>query len=333
MVVWQRFALAAVALVLVLGFAAYERDNQPTYDVWIELPPVKLPLPKARTYFAPGADGRAPLLVVIENTPESRPQSGLADACLVYAMPTEGQITRFVAGFCDEGPTMVGPVRSARRYMLEIARDLGGILVHAGYSTEALTMIREQKLPVINEFWTPGPFWRDATRDMPHNLYTGMDRLRAALEKRPIETQPRAAPYAFGNPAESGTPATTIDLDYAAPYGVRYRYDPTRRWYLREQDGQTHVDASGTPIAPVSVVVMFVRWSQVRERGIDSSKITLEGTGRLAVLTRGRITEGTWTRFGGAPLSLQDADRAPLVLPRGPVWIELFPVDRPFSAH
>ena len=333
MVVWQRLTLVAVALVLVLGFAAFERYTQPTYDVWIELPPVTLPSPKARTFFAPGADGRAPLLVVIENTPEARPQSGLADACLVYAMPTEGQITRFLAGFCDEGPATVGPIRSARRYMLEIARDLGGILVHAGYSAEALAMIREQKLPVINEFWTPGPFWRDATRQMPHNLFTGMDRLRAALDKKPIDAHPRAVPYAFGTPAESGTPATVIELDYASPYGVRYQYDSMRRSYLREQDAQTHIDAAGTPIAPVSILVMFVRWSQVREHGIDTSKITLDGTGRLVILRRGRMSEGTWTRFGGAPLGLQDASGGPVVLPRGPVWIELFPVDRPFSTH
>ena len=333
MVVWQRLTLLAVALVLILGFAAFVRYTRPTYDVWIELPPVKLPKPEARKFFSPGADGQAPLLVVVENTPEARPQSGLADACLVYAMPTEGHITRFLAGFCDAGPPAIGPVRSARRYMLEIARDLGAILVHAGYSAEALAMILNQKLPVINEFWTPGPFWRDTQRQMPHNLYTGMNRLRTALDKKPVDARPRGVPYAFGNPPETGTPATTIALDYAPPYAVRYLYDATRRWYLREQDGQPHLDVDGKPIAPVSIVVMFIQWSQVRERGIDSSKIDLEGTGRLALLTRGRLIEGTWTRFAGAPLSLQDAAGGPLVLPRGPVWIELFPADRPFSAH
>jgi len=248
-------------------------------------------------------------------------------------MPTEGQITRFLAAFCDAVPAAIGPVRSARRYMLEIAGDLGAILVHAGYSADALAMILRQKLPVINEFWMPGPFSRNAQREMPHNLYTGINRLRAALEKKPVEAHARGVPYAFGSPPETGTPATTIALEYGAPYAVRYRYDATRRWYLRDQDGQPHLDVDGKPIAPVSILVMFVHWWQVKDKGIDSSKIDLTGTGRLVILTRGRLAEGTWTRFAGAPLGLQDAVGRPVVLPRGPVWIELFPTDRPFSAH
>lgn len=333
MFVAQRLVAVAVACLVVLASAAFVWYTRPFYDVWIELPPVSLPKVEARRFLAPGADGQAPLLVVIENTPQARPQSGLSDACLVFAVPTEGQITRFMAAFCDAVPAVVGPVRSARRYMLEIAGDLGGILVHAGYSAEAQAMIVRQKLPVINEFWTPAPFWRDARRQMPHNLYTGIDRLQAALEKNPIEARPRGVPYAFGTPDEAGTPATSIALEYASPYSVQYRYDASRRWYLRAQDSEPHLDADGKPIAPASVLVMFVHWSQARERGIDSSRIDLTGTGRLAIATRGRLTEGVWTRGAGGPLLLQDAAGRPVVLPRGPVWIELFPTSRPFSAH
>lgn len=333
MTVRQRVAIWAASVVLVLAAAAYTWYSRPSYDVWIELPPVSLPMPQARKVFAPGEDGIAPLLAVIEGTPQARPQSGLADACLVYAMPTEGLITRFLAAFCDGTPKTVGPIRSARRYMLEITRDIGAILVHAGYSAEALAMIRTQKIPVINEFWTPGPFWRDGRRQMPHNLYTGIDRLRAALEKKPIEVRPRGLPYAIGNPPDTGTLATTITLDYGPGYAVRYRYDSGHKWYLREQDGEPHVDADEKPIAPVSILVMFVHWWQVQEHGIDSSKIDLDGSGRLTILSRGRLVEGTWSRSVSEPLTLWDAARRQVVVPRGPVWIELFPTDRPFSAQ
>ncbi len=333
MTVRQRVAIWAASLALVLASAAFAWYSRPAYNVWIDLPPVSLPMPEVRKIFAPGQDGVAPLLVVVENTPEARPQSGLADACLVYAMPTEGRITRFLTAFCDAAPKVVGPVRSARRYMLEIVTDLGGILVHAGYSAEALAMIRNQKISVINEFWTPGPFWRDGQRQMPHNLYTGIDRLHAALEKKPVDARPRGVPYTIGNPPDAGAPAEAITLDYGPLYAVQYRYDPGRRWYLREQDGRPHVDTDGKPIAPVSILVMFVHWWQVQENGIDSSKIDLSISGRLAILTRGRLVEGTWSRSASEPLTLRDAAGRPVVLPRGPVWIEVFPNDRPFSAQ
>jgi len=50
-------------------------------------------------------------------------------------------------------------------------------------------------------------------------------------------------------------------------------------------------------------------------------------------ISGGRLTEGTWTRSAQGPMSLQQASGGPVVLPRGSVWIELFPVDRPFSAQ
>lgn len=326
----ERLAILATSVAVVLVAAAFAwRGQMIPYNIWIELPPVSLPLPVARTDFAPGEDGKTPLLIVVENTPEARPQSGLADACLVYAVPTEARITRFLAAFCDAVPKVVGPVRSVRRYMLEIAVDLGAVLVHAGHSGEALGHIRARKIPVLNQFWTPGPFWRDDARQMPHNLYTGVDRLRAQLESYPIGLRPRGVPYKFGQLAAGGVRATMVTLDYGPLYAVRYRYDALRRRYRREQDGRPHLDADGRAIAPTSVLVLFVRWWDVREPTGPSSKIELVGSGRLAVLANGRLIEGTWSRSNLGPLVLR-VGGAPVVIPRGSVWIELFPVDRPF---
>ncbi len=327
----ERLAILGASVAVVLAAAAFAwRGQMIPYNIWVELPPVSLPMPVARSVFAPGEDGVAPLLIVVENTPEARPQSGLADACLVYAVPTEARITRFLASFCDAVPKVVGPVRSVRRYMLEIAVDLGAILVHAGYSGESLAHIRARKIPVINQFWTPGPFWRDDARRMPHNLYTGVDRLRAQVENHPNGLRPRGVPYAFGQLPAGGVRATAVTLDYGPPYAVRYRYDALRRRYGREQDGRPHMDADGKSIAPTSVLVLFVRWWDVEEPTGPSSKIEFVGSGRLAVLADGRLIEGTWSRSNLGPLVLR-AGRAPVVIPRGPVWIELFPADRPFT--
>ncbi|MGQ0551473.1 MAG: DUF3048 domain-containing protein [Armatimonadota bacterium] len=329
----ERLAILAASVAVVLAAAVVAwRGQMIPYRIWVELRPVSLPMPAARRVFAPGEDGVAPLLIVVENTPEARPQSGLADACLVYAVPTEARITRFLATFCDAVPRAVGPVRSVRRYMLDIAVDLGAILVHAGYSGESLAHIRARKIPVINQFWTPGPFWRDDARRMPHNLYTGVDRLRAELESHPIGLRPRGVPYAFGQPSTGGARATAVTLDYGPLYAVRYRYDALRRRYTREQDGRPHVDANGRSIVPTSVLVLFVRWWEVQEPTGPSSKIELTGSGRLAVLAQGRLIEGTWSRAGLGPLALR-VGTEPVVIPRGPVWIELFPTDRPFTVQ
>jgi hypothetical protein len=320
-------ALAGVAALGALGvWLAAPRD-----EIRVALREPSLPMPRARETFWPGEDGDAPLLVVVENTPQARPQAGLADACLVYAMPTEALITRFLAAFCDATPAAVGPIRSVRAFMLDLAADLGGITVHAGYSAEARARIARERLAVINEFWTAGPFWRDPARRAPHNLYARLERLRAVARQHHPHVQPRGVPYRFGDGPEGGVEAPAVVLDYAPQYAVVYRYDPARAIYFREQDGQPHLDSDGQPVVATAILIAFVRWWQTDERSGPSSHLDLVGSGRLAAVARGRLQEGTWSRAAGGPLRFSLADGAPVVVPRGPVWIELFPRGRPFE--
>lgn len=72
---------------------------------------------------------RRPLLVMIENHIDSRPQSGLDNADIVYEAVAEGGITRFMGVFyCgavkgSANKYDVGPVRSARTYFLDLASE------------------------------------------------------------------------------------------------------------------------------------------------------------------------------------------------------------------
>lgn len=74
---------------------------------------------------------RRPLLVMTENHSDSRPQSGLQSADIVYEAVAEGGITRFMAVYyCGivQGSQYqydVGPVRSARSYYVDLASEYG----------------------------------------------------------------------------------------------------------------------------------------------------------------------------------------------------------------
>jgi len=80
---------------------------------------------------------RRPLLVMIENHSDSRPQSGLNNADIVYEANSEGGITRFMGVFyCNavKGATNkydVGPVRSARTYFLDLASEYSDYPLYA----------------------------------------------------------------------------------------------------------------------------------------------------------------------------------------------------------
>ena len=80
---------------------------------------------------------RRPIAAVIENHAESRPQSGLSKAEVVYEAVAEGGITRFLGIFyCGTiaEEVKVAPVRSARIYFVNMAAGYGNypIFLHQG---------------------------------------------------------------------------------------------------------------------------------------------------------------------------------------------------------
>lgn len=82
-------------------------------------------------------EGRRPLAAIIENHLDSRPQSGLSKADIVYEAVAEGGITRFLGIFyCNAASedVRIGPVRSARVYFAKWAYEYGlnPIFVHVG---------------------------------------------------------------------------------------------------------------------------------------------------------------------------------------------------------
>lgn len=67
-----------------------------------------------------------PLVTMIENSPDARPQSGLNSADVLYEAVAEGGVTRFAAVFFCEiahADTILAPVRSARTHFIEVASE------------------------------------------------------------------------------------------------------------------------------------------------------------------------------------------------------------------
>ena len=68
---------------------------------------------------------RRPLGIMVENTLEARPQSGLSNADVIFEVVAEGGITRFLSVFYCQDAEMVGPVRSARVYFVDFISGFG----------------------------------------------------------------------------------------------------------------------------------------------------------------------------------------------------------------
>lgn len=82
-------------------------------------------------------EARRPIAAVVENHADSRPQSGLSRADVVYEVVAEGGITRFLSVFycgASADDVIIAPIRSARVYLVNWAAGYGDrpIFVHIG---------------------------------------------------------------------------------------------------------------------------------------------------------------------------------------------------------
>ncbi|MDR5709844.1 MAG: DUF3048 domain-containing protein [Armatimonadota bacterium] len=276
--------------------------------------------------------GRRLVGVVVDNDPRARPQSGLSSACLIYEVPTEARIPRFLAVFSDQEPARVGPVRSVRPVFLEIARELDAVVAHAGQSLPAFQWIRTHRYPVVNEFWTPQPFWRSRDRRMPHNLYGSVSRIREVMRRRGYDrpTEPlRPAALAYTDP--QGSVADHVRIGFAAPFRAEFTYHDGR--YLRTTAGRPHLDAlTGAPVWARAILVQFVTWRGWRSGRVEVSEVGVVGRGEALIFAYGRVVEGRWEKSSeGAPTVFTDSQGRGLLLPPGPLWTILVPLGTPVT--
>src|SRR5215472_15861403 len=118
------------------------------------------------------------LAVKIDNIVHARPQTGLDHADIVYVLPVEGGLSRFLAIFSSGYPPVVGPVRSAREDDLEVLRQFGRpAFAYSGATATLLPYIhRTARIVDLYDGITSG-YHRDTSRIAPYNLYAHTRRL------------------------------------------------------------------------------------------------------------------------------------------------------------
>ncbi len=283
--------------------------------------------------------------VMIENSTDARPQSGLDQAHVVFEAIAEGGITRFLALFQDTQPDYIGPVRSARPYYVQWCMSFDCALGHAGGSPEALQNIRDWGAKDLDQFASSASYQRISSRYAPHNLYTSIAKLNELEAARGFgapsfqgfarkKEQPYKAPVATtatqpskktaADQPDTRTPATSVNVNISSgTYNSHYDYDATSNSYKRSQAGAAHVviDGSGAQaqLQPKVVVAMVLPYSIASDK---HSQYGVVGTGQVYVFQDGTVTTGSWSKPDiKAPLSFTGADGAVIALNPGQTWI------------
>lgn len=328
----QKIVVSLIAGILLIGggFTAYfvlkpdKKINLPIVSK-NNIPPPKTTEASKLTGLEVNVDvNKKPVIaVMIENSPDARPQSGLKDAGVVYEAIAEGGITRFSALFLDNAPEYVGPVRSVRPYYLDFVTPFAAPLAHVGGSPDGLAQMRAQNLRDLDQFNNSSAYWRESSRYAPHNMYTSLLKLLDVAKSKgydatPITSFPRKAKE---EPAQQNQIKNISIALSSALYNVAYRYDSASNSYLRELAGQKHVDAkSGVQLSPKVVVAL------VMPQGANGKYTTYQttGQGKMFMFQDGAQINGTWQKTDRASqFVFKDEQGNELQLNPGQTWVTI----------
>jgi hypothetical protein len=308
---------------------------------------------------------RRPLAVMIENSQEARPQSGLSKADIVFEAVAEGGITRFMAMYyCDaqKEDVLLAPIRSARVYYILLASGfnrpmyvhVGGANAESTPETNALAQLGSfgwNSQNDINQFSVGFPTFSRSYNRLPgkevateHTMVTTTEKLWAVATKRGWtnmspetvvnkKTVPGTdwqAGYDGWTFVDGTSKASqqTVSYDFwnLAGFGVTWNYDATTNTYIRSNGGQVQTDLNnGAQLAFSNVVVLFVR-----ERGpLNEEKhllYDLISKGDGFLYADGVAKELKWSKASReAELIFTDTAGKNLELTRGKVWVSIVP--------
>lgn len=262
---------------------------------------------------------RRPLGVAIENSKDSRPQSGLTSADVIYEAVAEGGVTRFLSVYyCQDAP-FVGPVRSARVHFMKVLREYGDYPLYAhvggancdaetgsgcanGAKADALGLIRRlgwDGYNDLNQFGVPFPYyWRDYER-LPkvateHTVYSSTSKLwdyakikrsLTNVDEEGVSWDKTFTSWKFQDDAKDSEKGTNSKIElgfwnsFASEMSVVWTYDKKTNSYKRVNGGAPHTDKNNSKQIASKNVIVVFAKESPANDGYDGGHILYQLSG------------------------------------------------------
>lgn len=301
------------------------------------------PLPEGAVY--------RPMLAVIDNAAQARPQTGLMLADVVYEVPLDrsDHSTRYLAVFSDELPLRIGPIRTSRAYLAEIALEWGGLYVSLGdpeqagpnYPRLSASGIR---FLVQNKGGASDFFFRDKTITSieEHTLFF---KARDYADSNAIGFEtPVTNRFQFQSDVtyKKGKPFISVGIPFSSSDSDRvvFTYDAETNRLARSDKNSKNVLGVSKTLTPTDNVIgyhnepittqnLIVQYVRVSSYDTVYRSIAVTGSGDCDYFINGRHVTGTWSRPSIAePTTYQLYDGSIIRLEPGNTWIEMMPNTR-----
>ncbi|HPT08117.1 MAG TPA: DUF3048 domain-containing protein [bacterium] len=269
------------------------------------------------------------IAAIIDNNSLARPQFSLSKASLIYDVPAEGGIDRYLAFFTsnlEEKDLEIGPIRSVRPYFLTIVNEYQALLLHCGGSPEALVKITKDNLLTLNEFYNSSYYRRYLSYQAPHNVLAKYDKIIEYLKDNNLSVS-NFTPWKFKtkdlNLINESNLNKKIDIKNGQyQYDVTWEYDQANNVYLKNIASSPQTDNTGTRISADNIIFQFVD-TKILDEALRLS-IDLVGSGEAIICLDGLCKSGYFekTDTNARTVFYYDNDEE-VVLNSGKTWVHL----------
>jgi len=286
-----------------------------------------------------------PVAISISNQRDALPTNainGISQADIVYEFLVEGGGTRFIGLFQDfTNVGVVGSIRSARHYMVELAEAYDALFIHAGGSPLGFEEIDNRGITAFDAVRgiRAQIFNRDVNRIPGHTVlnYHGQTTSGALFSKflptydiRLTHSERFVQALFFSdNPIPAGNRAHNVTARFSSAKNSIFSYDSTQNLYFMNQYGSQLKDANNNAsVAFTNLLILETPVSDLKGHGEGAGRqdMSTVGLGSGYFVSAGRYIEINWFRPDKSSQFIYVDENGEIIdLGRGKTYIAIVP--------
>ena len=277
-----------------------------------------------------------PVAVMINNVQQAQPLLGVSAADVMYECLVEGSITRIMAVFKNPYDVdVIGSIRSARPYFINLAKGMDAIYIHVGGSTQAFQMLNSGMIDSINLDVYTEYMWRDNNRryslGYEHSAVTSGKLLKDAIDNKNFRTiYSNFTPnQKFGNvtQVQSGKECSEMKVTFSWYKNTVFTYDKIKNTYLISQFEKEQIDGnSNEQNSKPNILALYVNTYPIDNGPLQ--QLDLAGTGEGYYMNSGKVIPINWKRFrDDSQFEFTDKNGKALIMNPGKIYICCVPFE------
>lgn len=255
--------------------------------------------------------GKRPVAIMVNNVEPAMPQYGVEAADVIFEIPVEGDLTRFMAMYADYTKVPeICPIRSCRYYFPVMSEGFDAFYVHWGMDPSIEDHINGMNLDRFDGMANPYDlFGRDQGRldegySLEHTATFDGPKFTQILEKEDYRLELnegyKDSAFKFNKKVKpAGEDACTqVDLDFGAQ-GSTFTYDAENDVYLKQINGMNQIDAKTQNQLGFTNLVVLETSIEVRPDG-NHKKIDIFGNDESVgyYISNGTMKKIHWKKDG-----------------------------------